>query len=207
MTSPRVAALVHHVRNRLTRVIGALAVADGPHELSDELHLAAGQLATVMALLRSQETLGEVCCHEVDVADFAADLAAEARLLAPAHLEFITRWDFDQVPAPIACFDSGLIRLVLLDALDNAWRHGRRQVVLAVEFPEGRLCFRIHDDGPGFPSALLSGQPGDALPAPGGTGQGLSLARRIAARHGLHGEVGRVELANIDGAQFRLFLP
>jgi signal transduction histidine kinase len=67
-----------------------------------------------------------------------------------------------------------------------------------------RVVLEVSDDGPGVPAELASSVFEPLVTArPGGTGLGLSLARRIAAAHG-----GTIDLvAQQSGAMFRVVLP
>lgn len=93
--------------------------------------------------------------------------------------------------------DPDLLAAALLNLLDNARRHGARQVTVRVE-PAGDGAQRIvvQDDGRGMPAAererlaaALQAQQYDALP-----GLGLMLADLVARAHG-----GALELPAPDG--------
>lgn len=86
--------------------------------------------------------------------------------------------------------DADLLSAALLNLLDNAVRHGARQVQLGVPAPQ---CLRVADDGPGVPAerratlreALARRDDGVA----DGTGLGLRLVVLVAQAHG-----GQVQL-------------
>jgi signal transduction histidine kinase len=68
----------------------------------------------------------------------------------------------------------------------------------------GRVSIDIADDGPGVPKDIADRVFDPLVTArPGGTGLGLSLARRIAAAHG--GSISLVDTQS--GATFHLELP
>lgn len=210
MSTPRVATLIHHAKNRLASVVDRLERDGNTHaEEIRELRVIAGELTSVLGLVRSDDPETGVTPHEVDLEDFFADLLDEARLIAPPHLELAASADFSGALFPVWTFDSLLVRCVLLDALANAWRHADRRVELQARCREGMLEFSVRDDGPGFPEEWLSlsQEPASVLPAPHGSGEGLRLARRIAALHHLNGRSGEVHIANEDGAVFQLRLP
>ncbi|NTV10560.1 MAG: ATP-binding protein [Zoogloea sp.] len=209
MSTARLASLIHHAKNRLAGVIARLEESAAHADEIRELRVIAGELTGVLGLARASDPQAGVSLHEVDLESFFADVAAEARLLAPARLELETTADFSASLFPVWTFDSLLVRCVLLDALDNAWRHAARQVRFEACCRDGMLEFMVRDDGAGFPAAWLASEnaPAGRLPEPQGSGEGLRLARRIAALHCLDGRCGEVDIANDGGAVFRLKLP
>jgi signal transduction histidine kinase len=93
--------------------------------------------------------------------------------------------------------------------LDNALRHGRPPVAMAITKRDGRIQLAIRDAGPGFPSG--SGERlferfyrADPARSGEGTGLGLSIARAIIEAHG--GTI-RASAADGGGATVTLELP
>ncbi len=80
-----------------------------------------------------------------------------------------------------------------------------RILVQAESLPDGALCLRVCDNGPGVPAELAPElfQPFSTR-RPGGTGLGLAIVRRLAEAHG-----GGVRLAAYPGWNccFELFFP
>lgn len=203
---PKLGALLHNARNRLTQVAHHLMARKGNDDMVQELHIVACQLVSAMELLRVEEEPGRIDCHQVDLESFFGDLVGEARLLAPPKLSLKYESDFSENLCPVWIFDAGLIRLVLVDALANAWRYATSEVRLTACCSQGRLEFCVSDDGPGFlPSVFTDEKLG--LPHRGSRGQGLNLARQIATRHSLNGRHGQLILENQGGAVFKLVLP
>lgn len=104
-----------------------------------------------------------------------------------------------------------LLRQALLNLLRNACRHARSRVCLRLELPAGGWRLSVEDDGPGIPAEARERvlQPFVRLDesrdrASGGVGLGLSIALRVAQRHG-----GRlwVEQSGLGGAALRLQWP
>jgi len=96
--------------------------------------------------------------------------------------------------------DPDRVRQAVDDLLDNAFRHGGREVVLAAAANGEGLLVSVEDDGPGFPAEILSGNGADASNA---SGLGLTVVRAIAAGHG-----GTLALENPGrGARAVLSLP
>lgn len=217
----RIAALIHHTRNRLGSLLALPELASRP-DARETLQAMAADLATVMALLRAGDAATPLQRHEVTLPDWFAGLAAEVRALcsrtAPA-LTLHVGQDFSRALFPVWTLDSQLVRLVVLDAVMNACRHARSRIALTAGCTATELVLAVADDGPGFPPAWLAALPDSTaaartLPAPHGTGMGLVLARRIAAWHQEGERQGRLELANgtaadagCPGAVFRLVLP
>ena len=90
--------------------------------------------------------------------------------------------------------DADLLTAALLNLLDNAQRHGAREVVLSTPAPE---VLRLHDDGEGADASRRRGwqQALDSQDYQGRTGLGLMLADLVARAHG-----GRLRLPEIATA-------
>lgn len=139
----------------------------------------------------------------------AADIAAELQRQEPnRHVRFTI-----QQPA-LATADLTLIRTVLQNLLDNAWKFTSGRDDAAIEFgmtPEGTSGsrFYVHDNGAGFDPADAGKlfkpfeRLHDASQFPG-TGVGLASVRQIVERHG-----GRTwaDGASGAGATFYFTLP
>lgn len=207
MSGERALSLIHNARNRLSSVIARVSQQDAA-----ELHIASAQLASALAILRLEDRDSGIRREEVIPEIFFADLVGEATLLAPPELVTTSASDFSACTFQSWIFDTQLVRLVLIDALMNAWRHARRHVHFEASCRDGELHFGIEDDGPGFPGALLDAFSDSDTPLPrsDGTGLGLRLARRVAMMHSTAGQTGRVLLTNggaTGGARFCLILP
>lgn len=109
--------------------------------------------------------------------------------------------------------DADLINVLLNDILINALRYSQHQLKLSTFEQDGYLCFRIEDDGPGYPqSMLLAGNSAmhEFDIASGRTGLGLFFARMIAQAHSNNGRHGSIHLENggiLGGSVFTLRLP
>lgn len=143
---------------------------------------------------------------EVDLDDL---LLEEARRVRGAGLAV----DTSGVRASRVRGDAALLAQLVRNLVDNAARHARTGIALAVS-PDGsggRVTLTIDDDGDGIPLAdrdrvfdrfvrLDDARARDT----GGSGLGLAIAREIARAHG--GAV-RVEDAPTGGARLRVELP
>lgn len=116
--------------------------------------------------------------------------------------------------ADVAWFmDADLINLLLNDVLVNAMRYSRTTIRLSTFVDNGWLCFRVEDDGPGYPKSMLKANAvkmQDFDISHGRTGLGLFFARLIAQAHTRGQQHGSIELANagaLGGSVFTLRLP
>lgn len=141
----------------------------------------------------------------VNVADLLDDALLQARETSAREcqvsmqIEFIGEWGLARQE----------VEDVLVNAIQNAYRHAREQIHLRVCTDQDWLCFEVHDDGPGFEHMPTPGKPGAH-----GSGLGLFIAHHVARHHRRsvheHERHGAIELGNselLGGACFRLRLP
>lgn len=200
------AELIHNARNRLVAIADRVAVLGNASDVA-EIHFAAGQLASAIAVLRLNHGQAALSLDEVDLDYFFADLSSEVQRLSPSHLQTSCRADFSACLFNFWTFDSQLVRLAVIDSMMNAWRYAENRVELQVAWSDGELSFTIRDDGPGFPIVYLAADAHHPLPGSIGTGHGLQIAREIAEKHSTQGRTGRICLSNEPGAVFRMVLP
>jgi PAS domain S-box-containing protein len=156
----------------------------------------------------SSVSRAEIHVQTVDLSDEAARIAESLQRQAPER-----KASFTIQPAVCARADRGLIRTVLQNLLDNAWKFSSGRDEALIEFgtapaAETGLCYYVRDNGAGFdpdyadrlfkPFQRL--HPTREFP---GTGVGLASVRQIVERHG-----GRVwaESAVDSGATFSFTL-
>ena len=145
----------------------------------------------------------------LDLGAEVADIAAELQRQGPdRHVRFTI-----QQPA-LATADPALIRTVLQNLLDNAWKFTSKRDDAAIEFgmtPDGTSGsrFYVRDNGAGFDTADAGKlfKPFERLHSASqfpGTGVGLASVRQIVERHG-----GRTwaDGASGAGATFYFTLP
>lgn len=101
---------------------------------------------------------------------------------------------------PAVQTSAAAVRHVLDVLVDNALRHGRGPVTLALDSAPGGVALTVTDLGPGpaHPESLFQRRDADAS----GTGIGLALARSLAEAEG-----ARLSLRGTDPTTFELLFP
>ncbi|MHC5264082.1 sensor histidine kinase [Streptomyces sp. UC4497] len=204
-------------------------VADASHELRSPIASLRTQLEVGAAHPELLDVDGAVE-DTVRLQELAADLLLLARLdagekpgggevdLGALVREELSQRVGDRVPVavdvaavPQVSGSRGQLARVLGNLVDNAQRHARAGVRVAVRAEDGRVLLRVADDGQGVPEdereriferfvRLDDARTRDG----GGAGLGLAIARDVAERHG--GSL-TVRSAPEGGALFELALP
>jgi signal transduction histidine kinase len=143
----------------------------------------------LLTLARFDAGIGPPVCEPVDLDDLAL---REAQRLRARHRISV---DASRVSAGQTLGDPDQLRRALRNVLDNAERHGRSLVTIAVTERAGMVEVRVSDDGSGVPIEHREhvfqrfSRVDDARTRDGaGTGLGLAIAREIVEAHG--GRVG-----------------
>ena len=162
-------------------------------------------VSDLVTLARTDEHTLRLATRTVDLDDIVFDEATRVR-----HTTSLTV-DTSRVNAGPVSGDQAQLRQVIRNLVDNAARHARSGVTIAMADAKGEIVLRVDDDGPGVAPAdrgriferftrLDDGRARDA----GGSGLGLAIVREIVAAHG--GTI-RVEDAPSGGARFEVHLP
>ena len=152
-------------------------------------------------------TSGEMRREEVDISGMATQIVGELRAANPD-----THIDVDIAPEILASADKRLVRILLTNLINNAWKFSSLksspQIKIGREMVDGEARIFVKDDGVGFDmidSHRLFGafQRLHSQSEFPGAGIGLATARRIVNRHG-----GRIwaEGAVGEGATFYFVL-
>jgi PAS domain S-box-containing protein len=159
-------------------------------------------------LVLSRITRTEMRFGDVDLSAMAVDI------LALLHEREPDRQVHTHVQTGLRAWgDIGLLRIVLENLLDNAWKYTRKtsapDIEVGARWENKHQLFFVRDNGAGFDMAYA-----DKLFAPfqrlhsaqeyAGTGIGLATVQRIVARHG--GRVTATSQVN-QGAIFEFVLP
>jgi PAS domain S-box-containing protein len=166
------------------------------------IQAASGHMATVLddLLHLSQVSTAEMNLQDVDLSAEVAAICGRLRARDPGRRVRVTVQDGVRVTA-----DRPLIRTVLEDLLENAWKFTAGREHATIEFgttpvADAPLCCYVRDNGAGFDPAYADKlfQPFQRLHAASeypGTGTGLASVQRIVDRHGgrtwAEGAVGR----------------
>ncbi len=155
----------------------------------------------------SRVTRQEMRREDVDLSRLATEVAEEISRAQPGR-----RVDFVHAPGCHANGDAQLLRLLLQNLLENAWKYTGPSNTAKVEFgsetADGKTVFFVRDNGVGFDMRYAGRlfSPFERLHKPQefeGSGVGLATVSRIAHRHG-----GRIwaEAKPGEGATFRFTL-
>jgi PAS domain S-box-containing protein len=150
----------------------------------------------------SRVTRSEMRASRVNLSEMAWSIAQSFSQSEPLRA---VEWVI--APGLVAVGDGALLRVVLENLLDNAWKYTAKKARARIEFgqaPGGEGEFFVKDDGPGFDPAHAGKlfQPFQRLHHPDefeGHGIGLATVQRIIHRH--RGRV-RAEGAVGNGATF-----
>ena len=101
------------------------------------------------------------------------------------------------IPAPGLSVAGDQLRLeqALANFVDNALRHGGREILLSAAIVNGDVEFHVRDNGDGMepcfvPRAFERFTRGDSGRSESGTGLGLAIVKTIAESHGGKAYVG-----------------
>ncbi|MEI8164169.1 MAG: ATP-binding protein [Betaproteobacteria bacterium] len=203
MSFSEIAALtLHDIKNRLAQ-LASRAEARGDLETLREAMDSAAGLSRLLTYYRTD--IGNLSL-DIDAhspSDLILELTADSRSMRPCAAEP----DIREAPS-IWFYDEALVRMVLVNALQNASRHARSRISLKACQRDAVLVFTVSDDGDGYPEKVLSDAEGNSPPVSReGTGLGIRLAKRIAEMHVNQNRKGAVSLENNLGAHFHLILP
>ena len=155
----------------------------------------------------SQVTRQELKKESVDLSQMAKEISHELQTDPDRQNAFVI------TPQILAQGDRGLLKIVMINLLGNAWKYTSKHPNATIEFglinQDGEAIYYVRDDGVGFDMRYVHKlfNAFQRLHAPSefpGTGIGLATAARIIRRHG-----GRIwaEAEIEKGATFYFTLP
>ncbi len=166
-----------------------------------------GGLVDDLLLLARLDAGRPLARDEVDLTRLLLEVVADARVVAPGHV-----WHLELPDQPVTVTgDDRRLHQVVTNLLNNARRHTPSGTTVTVSLHKSSgATVRVHDDGPGLPSDLVTRAferftRGDSsrTRASGGAGLGLSLVQAIVNAHG-----GSVAVASTPGdTSFTVHLP
>jgi signal transduction histidine kinase len=213
-----VADASHELRSPVAAIRTELEVAQrtaGPDEwplVAERLLGEEARLEAVISDLLLLASLDEGAGAREHVAiDLAELVVEEARRRLPDRADVTLEVD---APLPVVVHGSRTqLRRAVVNLLDNASRHARASVRIAVHQRDDRARLLVDDDGPGIPEAdrervferfTRLDEHRTRTGANGGAGLGLSLVRRIVQ---LHDGTASIATAPLGGARVVLDLP
>lgn len=111
-------------------------------------------------------------------------------------------------------FDREIVMGVLNNALNNASRYTNSAIEITAKEENNFIVIEIHDDGKGYPQALLESKPGEILNninfQTGSTSLGIYFAEMVTRLHTQGDRRGRIQLKNggrLGGGVFSIYLP
>lgn len=215
-------AAVHDMKNSLQLLLQSMS--EVANELGDtpaarslaDIQYEAQRLNTgliqLLSLYRNEHSALPVHLESQLVDELLEDLIADAEFYA-AHYGVTV-----EIEVPDNCtwyLDKTLINVLLQDALMNALRYANRRVTLRAFIKDQQLHVEVHDDGAGYPAAVMervacaaaTPDAGSLAVKAGRTGLGLYFAGRIASAHQRNSTSGSITLGNQGGGIFTLRLP
>jgi len=201
-----VADASHELRTPLTTIKGYAELArrrpgDTNAVLTalDKVESESGRMSSLVEdmLLLARLDAGRPLNHQrVDLTRLLIEAVSDARVLAPDH-----QWRLDLPEEAVQTVgDEQRLHQLVSNLLTNARRHTPTGTTVSVTARPGVLS--VHDDGPGFPEALVTAaferfaraDTARTRTGDGGAGLGLALVDAIATAHG-----GSVSLASAPG--------
>lgn len=192
--------VTHELKTPVTAIRAAAELLEEAEGLSDQDRALLQQILGASDQMQSHlRALNQVAAARVPEHHGSSSLAELSDDLLERFPELDLTFEGSDQILPLAA--SGL-RVVLLQLLDNAHRHGAGQVALSAN--AGKLI--VQDDGPGISEGNR-----DRVFAPffttarerGGTGMGLTIAAGLLGAHG-----GRISLTpSAQGARFEILFP
>jgi signal transduction histidine kinase len=203
------AEMAHELRTPLSGVRGEAELALGARDLPGDVREALEQILRGTERMEAViETLLVAARNDARRAPGSADAAGAARIavgsVEPAAHTAGVELAVSAPDRPLSVgADEDIVAQALHPLLDNAVRHARHAVTVAISQDRAEVVFCVQDDGTGIEQARAEAlfEPGTS--DTGGAGLGLALARRLARSCG--GDVSAV--ASGDGGRFLLRLP
>lgn len=207
MTPQLTAAVAHDLKNRLVLLgeelskLADLSLSEAARQhvdaANEQAMLLTNKLVELLTVQSASDEQGLRASPQEEVPElFLEDVHADALRLTVGRVDLVKH--VGDTP-PFWFFDRQLVRLAIDSALYNALRFASSRITLGVRMDDDRLCFYVHDDGPGVQST----------PCATSTGLGTAVCAQVAQAHSNRGRHGDSRLHNHHngGAVFELHLP
>lgn len=217
-----IASAVHDMKNSLGMLLHSVdALCEGiPKDLQQQLNTATIKYETervnsyLIQLLGLYRLQNEKLSLNVDEY-FLSDLLDEHKAQYQEVLEARSiELKLDTDPSLSWYFDRELILGVINNALNNASRYTKSQIELVAYENHDQLIIEVHDDGTGYPQAMLEADPSEINNnlnfSTGSTSLGLYFAAMVTKMHTQGEREGFISLSNggrLGGGVFTVTLP
>jgi len=217
-----IASAVHDMKNSLSMLIHSVDnLCDGiPEDIKSELNTSTIKyeaervnsfLVQLLGLYRLQNQKLSLHIDEYYVSDLLDEHKAQYQeVFDSRNIELLISTD----PSLTWYFDRELILGVVNNALNNASRYTNKTIELCAFVEDNQLVIQVHDDGEGYPQAMLETDPADINKninfRTGSTSLGLYFAAKVAALHQVKDISGKIVLDNggrQNGGVFSVYLP
>lgn len=217
-----IASAVHDMKNSLSMLLHSVDMLceELPEQLKDQTQVSTVQyeaervnnyLIQLLGLYRLQDHRLSVHIDEHYVRDLLDEQVAQYQtMLNGKNIELTIECDEDLT----WFFDREIILGVLNNTLNNASRYTKGHIIAMAKVIDNELVIQIHDDGEGYPTAMLEADPGDIMKninfRTGSTSLGLYFASNVAQLHKQGERKGRITLENggkLGGGVFSIHLP
>lgn len=216
------ASSAHDMKNSLCMLLQSIELLhaelrtkapDSQHELA-KIHYEANRLNSnllqLLSLYRLEKNQLPLHIDQFFIHDILEEIQLKNELyIEQKHIDFSI-----ECPDDIHWFlDRDLITNLLNDSVVNAIRYTQQKLFIKAASIHGQLVIEIHDDGAGFPEAMLTSSEqlmNKSEISRGHTGLGLFFAHMIASAHQHQGKRGQIALSNggeFGGGVFQLLLP
>lgn len=215
------ASSVHDIKNSLGMLLTSLdevidlSATETPEQrkrysiLRGEASRINNALIYLLGIYRIQNNQLSLSLDEVYIADFLEEQVASQQLLLEVNG---VEAEIDCDPNLVGYFDENLVAGIISNIVVNCAKYTEDHIRLQAGKVGSLLEIAIIDNGRGYPQKIIDHISNDERGIDfnsGSTNLGLFFAQQIAALHHNKGQIGHIELANLEqgGGCFKLFIP
>lgn len=219
------ASTLHDMKNSLGMLFNTLeenieqckekecSLFEGFYTLQYEIKRLNHSMIRLLSLYKAERSQFMINIDYYSVDEFIDDIVLQnEHLLSSRGIEIET----DCPEGLFWAFDRGLLSGVLENVLNNAFRYTRDKVKISADKEDGRLFFRIEDNGPGYSEYMLvddkekSSYKKTIDFGTGSTGLGLYFSMLVAKSHTNADREGYISIINggaFGGGVFSIYIP